>query len=254
MTGMTAYPVCTVCVCARARACTGDIGQPVIPVIRWQDFTVSERVAIGKALEAELGSRRGQRSDLERPENFPEVGDTRDIAAKSAGFGNGKTYEQAKQVIADGAPALVSAVDRGDMAVSLAAAVTQLPDEQKQAVISAPPESIREVAREVVHNHRAQGTGENEWYTPARFIEMAREFMGSIDLDPASSDIANATVKASKFFAVEDDGLTRNRARAAIARLLARRLVEEADIEPKPARGMRTYLRPARRGDGEARA
>lgn len=56
-----------------------------------KDFTVSERVEIGKALEAELGNRNGKRP----PENFPEVrkGDTRDLAAKAAGFGNGKTYE-----------------------------------------------------------------------------------------------------------------------------------------------------------------
>ena len=47
-----------------------------------------ERVEIGRALEAELG----QRTDLQRPENFPKVnkGDTRDLAAKAAGFGNGK--------------------------------------------------------------------------------------------------------------------------------------------------------------------
>ena len=57
-------------------------------------FTVSERVEIGKALEGELGDRQGQRTDRQRGENFPEVpeGRTRDIAAKAAGFGNGKTY------------------------------------------------------------------------------------------------------------------------------------------------------------------
>lgn len=47
----------------------------------------------------------------------------------------------------------------------------------------------------------------NEWYTPAKYIEAAREVMGGIDLDPASSDIANKTVKATKYYTVKDNGL-----------------------------------------------
>lgn len=56
-------------------------------------------------------------------------------------------------------------------------------------------------------NHRAQGTGENEWYTPAQYIEMARECMGGIDLDPASSEAAQRVVRADEYFTVSDNGL-----------------------------------------------
>jgi ParB family chromosome partitioning protein len=57
------------------------------------------------------------------------------------------------------------------------------------------------------HNHRAQGTGENEWYTPIEFVEAARSVLGEIDLDPATSEQAQEKIKARKFFTLADDGL-----------------------------------------------
>lgn len=67
--------------------------------------------------------------------------------------------------------------------------------------------SISEPAQKQVHV--SQSTGNNEWYTPPQFIEAARATMGTINLDPASSAIANETVKASEFFTKEDDGLSK---------------------------------------------
>jgi phage N-6-adenine-methyltransferase len=52
-----------------------------------------------------------------------------------------------------------------------------------------------------------QGTGENEWYTPADIIQAARTVLGVIDLDPASSEHAQLTVQALRFFTLVDDGL-----------------------------------------------
>lgn len=55
--------------------------------------------------------------------------------------------------------------------------------------------------------HVSNNSGENEWYTPPQYIEAAREVMGAIDLDPASSEVADRTVKAGTFYTKDDNGL-----------------------------------------------
>ncbi len=47
----------------------------------------------------------------------------------------------------------------------------------------------------------------NEWYTPARYVEAARKVMGTIDLDPASCADANHTVKAGHYYTQAENGL-----------------------------------------------
>lgn len=52
------------------------------------------------------------------------------------------------------------------------------------------------------------GTGQNEWYTPDEYLDAARDVLGAIDLDPASSIAAQAKVQARKFYTEADNGLS----------------------------------------------
>jgi len=115
-----------------------------------KDFTPSERVAIGEAIERELEGRNGVRHDTKTAmENFPQVeGATRDIAAKAAGFGNGKTYEQAKRVTNDAAPELVQAMDEGRASVSAAASLLALPKEQQVAAAKGDKKAIQRASKD----------------------------------------------------------------------------------------------------------
>ncbi len=63
-----------------------------------KDFTPTERVAIAKAIEEEIGNRQGKRTDLELRVERPEVKDKRprEVAAGKAGFGSGAQYQRAK--------------------------------------------------------------------------------------------------------------------------------------------------------------
>jgi ParB family chromosome partitioning protein len=55
--------------------------------------------------------------------------------------------------------------------------------------------------------HVAHNGGEQEWYTPPAIIAVARQVLGTIDLDPASTPSANAWIQATRFFTVAENGL-----------------------------------------------
>jgi ParB family chromosome partitioning protein len=117
-----------------------------------KQFTQSERIAIGKAIEAELGAaeRRGgdRRANSAIAENAPK-GNTVDLAAKRAGFKSAETYERAKVAVDKGTPELVAAMDAGKISIDAAAKIASQPKAEQARIIKLPKEEQREVVRQI---------------------------------------------------------------------------------------------------------
>ena len=149
-----------------------------------KNFTPSERVAIAQALEAEIGDRQGERTDLEPQENFPEVESgvqTREFAAERAGFGNYRTYEQAKRVVEQGVDEVIEQMDSEDLSINAAYLIADQPPERQREIAALPESERRDEVRKLrrkdlptpaVAHEKAKETGKAildrnlQWQTP----------------------------------------------------------------------------------------
>ena len=133
-----------------------------------------------------------------------------DEAVASLANISSNTIRKIEQIEKVAAPEVKEWAAAGEVSINLAAQFVALPEEVQQEAIAAIAEHrepAKDVMREAVKKaHVANNSGNNEWYTPAKHIELARLVMGGIDTDPATSEIANRTVKATKIFTSDDDG------------------------------------------------
>lgn len=137
------------------------------------------------------------------------AGQARDELGAMAGV-SGKTYEHAVTVLETAPAPIVEAAMQDALSIHAAYQVTKMEPEQQEEIAQRieQGEAPKEVVSEVRNRpHVANNSGNNEWYTPADYIEAAREVMGSIDIDPASNDIAQETVKAAVYYTAETNGL-----------------------------------------------
>jgi ParB family chromosome partitioning protein len=193
-----------------------------------RDLTDLERVELVRMYRAEKEAEAKERqatstggSNPQLVEIFPQAENTktRDELGEMAGM-SGRTFEKYEKVIDHGVPELVEMTRRGELSASTASVIAEMPEEKQKALVDKGKKEIVKAAQfeverrslkarmdDLKFTHVSNNSGNNEWYTPAQFIEAAREVMGTIDTDPASSEIANRTVGAAIFYTAETNGL-----------------------------------------------
>ena len=87
-------------------------------------------------------------------------------------------------------------------------------ERNRQLASDLEPEEALAISRQIWGHsngasHRTGTSGNEEWYTPPEYIERARAALVEIDLDPASSSIAQQTVQAGTYYSRERDALAR---------------------------------------------
>lgn len=134
--------------------------------------------------------------DFTKSDSAPKVDTTKELAKRI------NTGEQTASRIININKAINKAVEENTTVAG------QKPEELKSQLMTGEV-SINQAYKAIKQPHVSFNSGNNEWYTPADIIETARTVMGSIDVDPASSELANKVVKAETYYTAETNGLTK---------------------------------------------
>jgi len=150
--------------------------------------------------------KQGARTDLTLAQSEPKLPEhTADRMAREHGLSR-ETVKRAGQ-FADAIDKVREIAPYIEQDVAAGLAPSRRTVIEAAALVDTAPEQAVEI---LTKPHVAQNSGNNEWYTPVAYVDAARRVMGAIDLDPASSAVANRTVQANAFYTIEDDGLAQD--------------------------------------------
>lgn len=160
--------------------------------LRRRHMNEAQRAMVSSRIARAGGPRDDAENDPSEPAGTPDapVMSVED-AAEAMNVSKRSVY-RADVVIEQGVPELVAAVDAGSVAVSAAAEVATLGDDEQRAIVEGGPAAITEAARKQRQRQRAADTAPESatetlryWYLPTKLAEAVVEVM-----DPAGQLLA----------------------------------------------------------------
>lgn len=151
----------------------------------------------------ERTKKQGERTDLTFPQNEEKLQTSQELAERfgvsRATIERDAQFARAVDSLREVAPELEADIVSGQAPAKItvidAAKIAYTEPEQARELLS--------VKKNILHSSESV-----EWYTPAPYVEAVRElFGGTIDLDPASCEFANNTIRAVRYFTKDDNGL-----------------------------------------------
>lgn len=149
--------------------------------------------------------KQGARSDLTFRQSDGRSEQTAAKIARDHGLGT-RTVERAGQ-FADAIEKVKAIAPSIEMDVAAGSAPSRREVIHAAELVETAPEQAVAILTKA---HVGNNSGNNEWYTPPAYIEAARRVLGEIELDPASSEVANRTVQAATIYTAEDNGLAQS--------------------------------------------